>query len=96
MSRGLFFIMSFANDHAGRLLVKMKRVVFRSSCWQPCSFVCSGVSVGHTAGPEVWGTTGRHAPLLAGPQVWGTTGGQAPLLAGPEVWGTTGGHAPLS
>ena len=23
--------------------------LFRSSCWQPCSFVCSGVSVGHTA-----------------------------------------------
>ena len=49
------------------------------------------------AGPEVWDTTGGHAPLVfAGPEVWDTTGGHAPLVfAGPEVWDTTGGHTPL-
>ena len=60
--------------------------------------------------PEVWGSTGGHAPLFAGlevygapledmlhcPEVWDSTGGHAPLFADPEVLYIIGGHAPLS
>ena len=59
-----------------------------------CTVACPS-PVQLPVGPEVWGTTGGHAPLFVSPEVWGTAEGHAPLFAGPEVWGTAEGHAPL-